>query len=193
MFLSTPDDEESLNFLVDELGMPIIKIGSGNLVNKPFLKAVSGKNKPVILSTGMADREEVFEAYHQLDIKNIYILHCTTCYPTNYHEVNLLAMIELQEQFNEEWYFNKGFGLSDHTPGIEIPIAAVAMGATVIEKHLTLDRNLPGPDHKASLEPDEFKQMVIAIRNVEQAMGDGIKRPCKRELEVRDLIRFKGV
>lgn len=186
MFLSTPDDEESLDFLVNDLGMPIIKVGSGNLTNKIFLSKVIDKNKPIILSTGMSNYLEVFNAFILFYERELTLLHCVSCYPTNYNELNLSAMKGFET-------LECKYGLSDHTPGIEIPIAAVAMGATVIEKHLTINRNLPGPDHKASLEPDEFKQMVAAIRHVEEAMGDGIKKPCARELEVRDLIRIKGV
>lgn len=189
MFLSTPDDEESLDFLVDELGMPIIKVGSGNLTNKSFLKMVADKNKPVILSTGMAEWLEICDAISVLYTHgkapfNLSLLHCVSLYPTHYWEVNLKALEKLQ-------YWNVPVGFSDHTTGIEIPIAAVAMGVSVIEKHLTIDRNLPGPDHKTSLEPDEFKQMVTSIRHVEDAMGTGIKQPCKRELLIRDSIRIK--
>jgi sialic acid synthase SpsE len=190
MFLSTPDDEESLDFLVDEMDIEIIKIGSGNLTNKSFLEKVATKNKPIILSTGMGSKKEIREALDLLcrpGVRWVQLLHCISLYPTKYEEVNLNAIKQMKDEFT--WYT----GLSDHTPGIEIPIAAVALGATVIEKHLTLNRNLPGPDHAASLEPGEFKQMVQAIRNVEAAMGNGIKQPCERELQVRDLYRLKGV
>ena len=196
MFLSTPDDIESLNFLIDELKMPIIKVGSANLINKPFLKAVINKNNQVILSTGMGNEQEFLWAlwliHSELKFKNkIAYLHCVSCYPTDYFEVNLNCISTLKKWVNN--IPNASIGFSDHTIGIEIPIAAVVMGASVIEKHLTINRNLPGPDHKASLEPKEFKAMVTAIRHVEEAMGDGIKRPCLREIEIRDMVRIKEV
>jgi N-acetylneuraminate synthase/N,N'-diacetyllegionaminate synthase len=189
MFLSTPDDEESLDFLVDELDMPIIKIGSGNAVNFDFIDKAIAKRKPLIISTGMCTITEfnhIFRRVDPLNPEDLTLLHCVSLYPADYGEVDLNTIPWMIECFHE-----CRIGLSDHTPGIEIPIAAVAMGATVIEKHLTLDRTLPGPDHAASLEPAEFKQMVQAIRNVEKAMGSGIKQPCEREMAVRDLYRLK--
>lgn len=189
MFLSTPDDEESLDFLVDELNMPIIKIGSGNAANLGFIKKAIKKDKPLIISTGMCNMKEIKNIEFLASFQDLTLLYCVSLYPTDYSDINLNAMRDMYD-----WCFFRSckVGLSDHTPGIEIPIAAVAMGATVIEKHLTLDKTLPGPDHAASLEPAEFKQMVMSIRNVEKAMGDGIKRPCARELEVRDLYRLHG-
>lgn len=179
-FLSTGFDEESVDFL-DQLETPFFKIPSGEITNKPFLQHIARKGKPVILSTGMANMEEI-KAALELLIKNgvpkdkITILHCNTEYPTPMEDVNLKAMITLQNTFGVK------IGYSDHTQGIEVPIAAVALGATVIEKHFTLDRNLPGPDHKASLEPGELKEMVKAIRNIEKAVcGSGIKEPSPSE------------
>jgi len=191
LFLSTPDEEESLNFLCDELNISYIKVGSGEINNFPFLKMIAKKNKPIIMSTGMATLSEVEKALNVIYEVNknaeIYLLHCTTNYPTPFEEVNLRAMLTLKEAFKLP------VGYSDHTLGIEIPIAAVAMGAQIIEKHFTLDKNLPGPDHKASLEPNELKEMVRAIRNVEKALGDGIKKPNKSEMEIMKVVRKKLV
>lgn len=187
MFLSTPDEEYSLNFLVDELNMPFIKIGSGEVTNLPYLRKIAVKNKHIIMSTGMANLGEVEEAINTIKAVNskakISLLHCTTNYPTSYEEVNLKAMQTLATAFKLP------VGYSDHTLGIEVPIAAVAMGAKIIEKHFTLDKKLPGPDHKASLEPDELKEMVKAIRNIEAALGDGIKKPNKSEIEIMKVAR----
>ncbi len=179
MFLSTPFDIESARFL-KELGLGIFKIPSGEITNYPLLKEIGSYQKKVILSTGMADLGEIEDA---LDVliesgtkrENITVLHCNTEYPTPFEDVNLRAMLTIKEAFKVN------VGYSDHTLGIEIPIAAVALGATVIEKHFTLDKNLPGPDHKASLEPEELKAMVRAIRNIEKALGNGIKKPSKSE------------
>ena len=176
-FLSTADEKESLDFLLT-LDMPFIKLGSGEITNIPFLRYVGNKNMPVILSTGMSDLATVARAYDILlesGASSISILHCTTNYPCPYDEVNLRAMQTMKDAFKCQ------VGYSDHTLGIEIPIAAVAMGAEIIEKHFTLDRTMDGPDHKASLEPSELKQMVDSIRNIEVALGDGIKRPNKSE------------
>lgn len=186
-FLSTPFDFESIEFL-DSIGMEIFKIPSGEITNLPYLEKVGKLGKNVILSTGMADLGEIEDA---LDIliqsgtprENITVLHCNTEYPTPYEDVNLLAMITIREAFKVK------VGYSDHTPGIEIPIAAVALGATVIEKHFTLDKNMPGPDHKASLEPHELKAMITAIRNVEKALGIGIKKPSPSELKNKPIAR----
>jgi len=187
MFLSTPDEEESLDFLCDTIEVPYIKIGSGEVTNYPFLKYIASKNKPVILSTGMSTIGEVEKAVNTMYSVNesleIALLHCTTNYPTPYEEVNLRAMLTLKEAFKLP------VGYSDHTLGIEVPVAAVALGANIIEKHLTLDKKLPGPDHKASMEPREFKRMVEAIRNIEKAMGDGIKRPNNSEKEIQKVVR----
>ena len=179
MFLSSPFDLESIDLLV-ELGLKIIKIPSGEIVNLPYLEKIGKLNKKVILSTGMSDLGEIEDALDVLissgtDKENITVLQCNTEYPTPFEDVNLLAMITIKNAFN----VNVGF--SDHTLGIEVPIAAVAMGAQVIEKHFTLDRNMEGPDHKASLEPNEFAAMIKAIRNVEKALGSGIKKPSPSE------------
>jgi N,N'-diacetyllegionaminate synthase len=187
-FLSTGFDNESIDFL-DSLNIPFFKIPSGEITNKPYLKHIAGKSKPVIMSTGMANIEEVKAAYNVL-IENglkkeqISILHCNTEYPTPFEDVNLKAMEHIRKELGVKT------GYSDHTNGIEVPVAAVALGATVIEKHFTLDRNLPGPDHKASLEPGELKAMVQAIRNIEKAVsGSGLKEPSNSELKNKDIAR----
>ncbi len=189
IFLSSPFDEDSVDFL-NKL-VPYYKIPSGEIVNFPYLKRISEKNKPIIMSTGMANLSDIEKALDTIFLVNqnaeIYLLHCTTNYPTPYEEVNLKAMITLKEAFKLP------VGYSDHTLGIEVPIAAVAMGAQIIEKHFTLDRNLPGPDHKASLEPNELKAMVNAIRNIEKALGNGIKKPNKSEKEIEKVVRKKLV
>lgn len=175
-FLSTPFDIESIRFL-DAL-QDTWKIPSGEITNYPYLVEIAGTGKKIILSTGMSTMEEVEEAVNCLSqngAKDITLLHCTTEYPAPADSVNLQAMPELQKKFGYP------VGYSDHTAGIEISVAAVAMGASVIEKHFTLDKTMTGPDHKASLEPDEFASMVKAIRNVEKAMGDGIKKPSEAE------------
>ena len=178
-FFSTGFDTQSIDMLV-ELGLEQFKIPSGEITNLPYLRHVAQYGKSVIISTGMANLGEIEAALEVLETSGtprnqITVLHCNTEYPTPMEDVNLRAMISIGEAFGIE------VGYSDHTLGIEVPIAAVAMGATVIEKHFTLDRNLPGPDHQASLEPDELKAMVQAIRNTEQALGDGIKRPSLSE------------
>lgn len=179
-FFSTAFDVEGVNYLND-LGLSFFKIPSGEITNYPYLKAVALCGKPVVMSTGMCSEMEVKQA---LDVlvkfglrkEAISILHCNTEYPTPMQDVNLRAMMTIQETFGVQ------VGYSDHTLGIEVPIAAVALGATIIEKHFTLDRTLPGPDHVASLEPNELKQMVAAIRNIELAMsGDGEKKPSESE------------
>ena len=187
LFLSTPDEEQSATFLADL--QPRIKIGSGELTNIPFLQHIARLGKPVILSTGMAYLSEVEQALYALTssgvaIADICILHATTDYPTAACDVNLHAMLTLKKAFP-----GVDVGYSDHTLGIDIPVAAVAMGASVIEKHFTLDKTLPGPDHKASLEPDELQQMVKAIRRVELALGHGWKVPTTTELKNRDVVR----
>jgi N,N'-diacetyllegionaminate synthase len=187
MFLSTPFDFESIDFL-DDLGLEIFKIPSGEITNLPYLEKIGKLGKKVILSTGMADLGEIEDA---LDIltscgtkkEDITILHCNTEYPTPYEDVNLLAMLTIKEALKVK------VGYSDHTLGIEVPIAAVALGASVIEKHFTLDKNMEGPDHKASLEPHELKAMIDAIRNIEKSLGDGIKKPSKSELKNKDIAR----
>jgi N-acetylneuraminate synthase/N,N'-diacetyllegionaminate synthase len=183
-FLSTPDEEDSLDFLM-ELGLPIIKIGSGEVTNIPFLRKIGRYRKPVILSTGMSTIGQVSTAYDVLldsGTPSITLLHCTTNYPCPMEEVNLNAMLTLKNAFKCE------VGYSDHTLGVEVPIAAVALGAVVIEKHFTLNQNMDGPDHKASLNPEELMNMVNRIRNIEKAMGDGIKKPNKSEKEISKVV-----
>lgn len=185
MFLSTPFDNYSVD-LLDRLGVPLFKIASGELPNLPFLKYVASKGRPLILSTGMATLGEVEEALETLQnsgARGITLLHCTTNYPAPFEEVNLKAMQTLRQAFGLP------VGYSDHTPGIEVAVAAAALGACVIEKHFTLDRNMEGPDHKASLEPDELAAMVRAVRNVEKALGDGFKRPGPGEREIMRVAR----
>ncbi len=179
MFLSTPFDLESTDFLA-RLKIKIWKIPSGEITNYPFLRAIGKRKESVLMSTGMCTIEEVHDAVKVLNdfgTTDITLLHCTTEYPAPYDSVNLKAMLTLQKEFG------CNIGYSDHTNGIEIPVAAVAMGACVIEKHFTLDKNMEGPDHKASLEPDELKQMVESIRNVEKSLGNGIKEPLEVELK----------
>lgn len=187
IFLSTPFDLESINTLIG-LKVPIFKIPSGEITNYPYLKKIAQYQHPVILSTGMANLGEIEQALNVL-IENgltreeITILHATTEYPAPIKEVNLLAMNTIREALKVK------VGYSDHTNGIEIPIAAVALGATVIEKHFTLDRNMQGPDHKASLEPDELKEMVRCIRNIELALGNGIKQVSDSEKKNMEIAR----
>jgi N-acetylneuraminate synthase len=185
MFLSTPFDHQSIDFLYNLID--IYKIPSGEIINHPYLKHIAAKNKPIIMSTGMANLGEVEEAINTIRTVNseakISLLHCTTNYPTSYEEVNLKAMQTLAAAFKLP------VGYSDHTLGIEVPIAAVAMGAKIIEKHFTLDKKLPGPDHKASLEPGELKEMIKAIRNIEKALGSGTKKPNKSEIEIIKVAR----
>jgi N,N'-diacetyllegionaminate synthase len=186
-FFSTGFDLASLDFL-EGLGFTRHKVPSGEITNYPYLRKMGSFGKEVLLSTGMADLGEIEAALRVLEEsgtsrEKVIVLHCTTEYPTPMDEVNLRAMRAIGEAFGVR------VGYSDHTPGIEIPIAAVALGATVIEKHFTLDRNLPGPDHQASLEPGELKEMVRAIRNVEVALGDGIKKPTLSELKNRLVAR----
>lgn len=179
-FFSTAFDFDSIDYL-HSLNLGLWKIPSGEVTNYPFLKRIAAFNEPTILSTGMCDMEDVraaVEALYKngLSKKNLVLLHCNTEYPTPFEDVNLKAMDALRKEFGVE------VGYSDHTKGIEVPIAAVALGATVIEKHFTLDRNMEGPDHKASLEPDELKAMVSAIRNIEKAVGgDGCKHVSESE------------
>lgn len=185
-FLSTPDEEDSLHFLMNDLDLPIIKVGSGEVTNIPYLRKIGGYGKPVILSTGMSTLAQVAIAYDTLiesGAKNVTLLHCTTNYPCPYDEVNLSAMTTLRDAFHCP------VGYSDHTLGISIPVAATAIGAEVIEKHFTLDKNMEGPDHKASLTPDELKEMVESIRQVEVGMGDGIKRPNESERKISTVVQ----
>ena len=187
-FLSSAFDLGSLDFLIN-LKSGIIKIPSGEIDNYSYLEKVSHQISPVILSTGMSTIDEIESAIkiltsNKLTIDDITILHCNTEYPTPMNDVNLKAMLKIKE------YFNVKVGYSDHTLGIEVPIAAVALGAKVIEKHFTLDRSLPGPDHACSLEPLDLKNMVKAIRNVEIACsGDGIKKPTASEIKNKLIVR----
>jgi len=187
-FFSTAFDVEGVNYL-NNLGLSFFKIPSGEMTNYPYIKAVASFGKPVIMSTGMCTEDEIENAIDVL-LKNglnkelISILHCNTEYPTPMKDVNLLAMLTIKNKFNVK------VGYSDHTLGIEIPIAAVALGAKVIEKHFTLDRNLLGPDHIASLEPKELIEMVKSIRNIELAIqGNGIKTPSESEMKNIDIAR----
>jgi len=185
MFLSTPFDERSVD-LLGELRVPLIKISSGEITNHPFLKYITKKGLPIILSTGMSTLEEVAEAVSVIKdagCEDLTLLHCTSNYPARVEDCNLLAMKTMADAFDV------AVGYSDHTPGIYVPLAAAAMGACVIEKHFTLDKNLPGPDHKASLEPAELEEMVQGIRLVEKARGSSVKAPVESELEVRDVAR----
>ena len=187
IFLSSPFDHESIE-LLEDLGLEIFKIPSGEITNLPYLRHIGKLDRKIILSTGMSNIDEVKNA---LDIlinsgtkkENITILHANTEYPTPMEDVNLKAMVTIGNTFNVS------YGYSDHTSGIEVDIAAVAIGATCIEKHFTLDNNMNGPDHKASLEPHELKAMVKAIRNIEVALGNGIKKPSKSEIPNIIIVR----
>lgn len=184
-FLSTPFDLESVKFL-NELGVKFWKIPSGEITNLPYLEAIALTGKDVVLSTGMSTIQEISDSLEILKNNGagkITLLHCTTEYPAPYEQVNLNSILTLKTIFGLE------VGYSDHTSGIEVPIAATALGATVIEKHFTLDRTMEGPDHKASLEPKELKKMVDAIRNIEKALGDGDKRPSPMEIKNRAVAR----
>lgn len=184
-FASTADEQDSLDFLVD-LGIPFIKIGSGDIGNIPYLRYMGTKKMPVILSTGMStlgDVEISIQALKEGGAENIKLLHCTTNYPCPYKDVNLKAIDTLRTAFGLD------VGYSDHTEGIEVAIAAVARGATIIEKHFTLDKNMDGPDHKASMEPDEFSCMVEGIRNVEISLGRERKCPTESEIEISNVIK----
>jgi N,N'-diacetyllegionaminate synthase len=187
-FFSTAFDPASFDLLTELGALEMVKIPSGELTNLPLLRTMTRLGKPVLLSTGMATLGEIEAAIEAIQAagtprQRITVLHCTTEYPTPMEDVNLRAMVNMRQAFGVD------VGYSDHTPGIEVAIAAVALGATVIEKHFTLDRNLPGPDHQASLEPHELKAMVSGIRNVERALGDGIKRPSPSELRNRPIAR----
>ena len=186
-FFSTAFDESNLSFLL-ELGMSKIKIPSGEITNKPLLEFIAQFNMPVIMSTGMADLNEIQLAIevlsnNKLTRENITILHCTSQYPASFENINLRAITSMKKKFN------LNIGYSDHTLGAEASIAAVSLGATIIEKHITLDSNMPGPDHKASMEPKDFQDMVSAIRNIERGLGNGIKAPTSEELEMRTVAR----
>lgn len=184
-FLSTPFDLDSIIFL-DAFDMPFWKIPSGEITNLPYLLAIARTNKPVVMSTGMCEMEEIRTAIDVLKANGtpkVTLLHCNTEYPTPFSDANLRAMETMRSSFNVE------VGYSDHTPGIEIPIAAAALGASIIEKHFTLDKNMEGPDHRASLEPQELKALVEGVRHVEAALGDGVKRPSPSEQKNIDVAR----
>lgn len=185
MFLSTPFDIDSANMLM-ELGLDIIKIPSGEITNLPYLREVAKYRKKVILSTGMSNMQEVKEAVQilkQYGTDDITVLHCNTQYPTPMEDVNLKAMVRMRQELALP------VGYSDHTQGIEVPIAAAALGATVIEKHFTLDKTMEGPDHRASLEPDELAAMIRGIRNIEKALGDREKKVTESEKRNIDTAR----
>jgi N,N'-diacetyllegionaminate synthase len=185
LFLSTPFDEESVD-LLDGLGMPAFKIGSGDLTHLPLLRHVARKGKPMIVSTGMSRLGEVETALQTIEAEGndqVVLLHCVSSYPAHPADVNLRAMATMAAAFGVP------VGYSDHTIGIEVALAAVALGATVIEKHITLDRTLPGPDHVASLEPPELAAMIRGIRAVEAALGDGVKRPVEAEKNTAEVAR----
>lgn len=184
-FISTPFDDDSINFL-EEFDMDFWKIPSGEITNLPYLEKIANTGRKVIMSTGMCEVEEILNAISVLEnngTNDIVLLHCNTQYPTPYEDVNLKAMYAIEKATG------KPVGYSDHTQGIEVPIAAVAMGAVVIEKHFTLDKGMDGPDHKASLEPDELTQMVSSIRKIEKALGDGKKEPSESEKENINVAR----
>jgi len=187
MFLSTPFDHESINLLSD-LGLQIFKIPSGEITNLPYLRHIGSLGKKVVLSTGMSNLKEVGDALNILinagtSKDNITVLHANTMYPTPMEDVNLNAMLTIQKEFDVD------IGYSDHTLGIEVDIAAVAMGASCIEKHFTLDKTMDGPDHKASLDSEELKAMVVAIRNIEKALGSSEKKPSPSESVNIDIVR----
>ena len=185
MFLSTPFDLDSIDEL-ESLGMTIFKISSGEITNYPYLKKVASLRKPIIISTGIStlgEIEEALDILYENNAEDITVLHCNTEYPTLMEDVNLRAMKTIESAFKVK------VGYSDHTNGIEISIAAVAIGASIIEKHFTLDKNMIGPDHKSSLNPVELEQMVKSIRNIELALGDGVKKPSKSELKNKDVVR----
>jgi N,N'-diacetyllegionaminate synthase len=186
-FLSTAFDLDSITIL-KELGLNLWKIPSGEITNLPYLRKIGKFNQKIIMSTGMANLCEIETALEILEKagtkrSKITILHCNTEYPTPMRDVNLLAMLTIKDAFKTK------IGYSDHTLGIEIPIAAAALGATIIEKHFTLDKNMKGPDHKASLNPQELKQMIKAIRNIEKALGNGIKKASKSEKKNKTIVR----
>ncbi len=184
-FLSTPFDFESIDFL-NSIDLPFWKIPSGEVTNYPYLVALAKTGKPLVMSTGMCSMDEIkaaIEVLKEHGTKEIKLLHCNTEYPTPFEDVNLYAMQTMRDEFGLE------VGYSDHTKGIEVPIAAVALGASIIEKHFTLDCNMEGPDHKASLEPDELTRMVSSIRHIEKALGSGNKVPSPSEIKNKAVAR----
>jgi N,N'-diacetyllegionaminate synthase len=185
LFMSSPFDEESADFL-DELGVAVFKVASGEITNLPFLAHVGRKGRPIILSTGMADLGEVETAVNAIESvgnQSIILLHCVSSYPADPADVNLLAMKTMRQAFGVP------VGYSDHTLGIEVALAAVALGACVIEKHFTLDRTLPGPDQQVSIEPGELASLVLGIRTVEKALGQGRKEPVDSEVDTAAVVR----
>jgi N,N'-diacetyllegionaminate synthase len=181
-FISTPFDEESV-YLLEELGVTLYKVPSGEITNIPLLSMIGAIAKPVILSSGMANLGEIEQALEAVGHNDVALLHCISAYPAKWEDLNLKAIQTLSDTFSLP------VGFSDHSQGIEIPMVAVGMGACIIEKHITLDRNMEGGDHWASLEPSEFKEMVSKIRRIEKAMGDGVKRCMPVEKDVRDVAR----
>jgi N,N'-diacetyllegionaminate synthase len=186
-FLSTAFDADSI-YLLKKLGITLGKIPSGEITNLPYLRLMAQSFPEIILSTGMADMEEISAAlnvivHEGINKNSITILHCNTEYPTPMSDVNLLAMLDIQKHFATK------VGYSDHTLGIEVPVAAVALGASVLEKHFTLDRKMDGPDHAASLEPNELKAMIDSIRNIEKALGTGVKKPSPSEIKNKPIAR----
>jgi N,N'-diacetyllegionaminate synthase len=185
IFLSSAFDKDSVDLLSD-LGVPAFKVPSGEITNFPLLRHIAEKKKPIILSTGMStlnEIEEALEVIRERGVEDIVLLHCVTSYPAKIEDANLRVIETLRHRFKLP------VGFSDHTLGITIPIAAAALGAVLIEKHFTLDRTLPGPDHRASTEPDELKDMIRAIRKVEKALGDGIKKPTEDEERIKKVVR----
>jgi N,N'-diacetyllegionaminate synthase len=185
LFLSTPDEEESADFL-EEIGVPLFKIGSGEITNLPYLKHVGRKGRPIILSTGMSTLAEVKAAVRAIEKtrnRNLVLLHCVSNYPAQPPDCNLAAMATLHAEFGYP------VGFSDHTQGQSVAVAAVAMGACVLEKHLTLDNRMKGPDHRASLNPTDFASLVRAMREAESAMGDGRKQPTASELKTKKVVQ----
>ena len=184
-FISTPFDHDSVD-LLDSLDVPAFKVGSGDMTNLPLLRHIATKYRPMILSTGMSylgEVERALDAVNETGNDQVAILHCVSAYPTEPRDANLRAMQTMGQAFGVP------VGFSDHTQGLEVPLAAVALGACIIEKHFTLDRNMEGPDHRASLEPDELKELVRTIREVESALGDGRKRPTAAESNIRSAAR----
>lgn len=184
-FLSTPFDLESIDFL-QRLGCDMWKIPSGEITNYPYLVSIAETGKSIILSTGMCRMDEIEAAYrllHEKGGREISLLHCTTQYPASFESVNLRAMLTLREKFQCP------VGYSDHTAGVEVSVAAAALGASILEKHFTLDRGMEGPDHKASLEPDELARMITQVRHIEMALGDGEKKPANEEISNLIIVR----
>jgi len=185
-FLSTPDEQESADFLIYDLHLPLLKVGSQDVDNLPFLTFLGRKRLPVILSTGTATMAEVARAVETLQSSgcvDLVLMHCTSCYPAPLESVNLRAMVTLRDGFHLP------VGYSDHTVGREVACAAVALGACILEKHFTLSRRLPGPDQQASMDPGEFKEYIDTARTIQKALGDGIKRPCPEEMPNRLAMR----